>query len=133
MPGIADSVESITGWQEELHRHPELSMQETRTGGLIAERLEAFGYAVQRIGGGVVGILTNGPGPTVLFRADIDGLPVRESTGLAYTATDPDGNTVPVMHACGHDLHITAALGAAALLAEGRERWAGTYVALSTR
>ncbi|MDY6054540.1 amidohydrolase [Micrococcus sp.] len=125
-------------WQEEyyrhLHAHPELSMQETETLAEISRRLEGFGYRVQGIGGGVVGVLENGEGPTVLFRADVDGLPVQEQTGLDYASTatrqDRDGLTQPVMHACGHDVHATAALGAAALLAEARQAWSGTYIAL---
>lgn len=135
---VLNGLGSLTSWQEELylhlHQNPELSMQETETVAEITRRLESFGYDVQQIGGGVVGVLTNGAGPTVLFRADIDGLPVQESTGLPYastrTATDPQGNAVPVMHACGHDLHIVAGLGAAALLAEHRDAWVGTYIAL---
>lgn len=135
---VLDGVGAITGWQEELylhlHRNPELSMQETETAAEISRRLTSFGYDVQQIGGGVVGVLENGDGPTVLFRADIDGLPVAEATGLPYastrTAVDAQGNTVPVMHACGHDLHIVAGLGAASLLAEHRDVWSGTYVAL---
>ncbi|GMA18731.1 amidohydrolase [Arsenicicoccus piscis] len=128
----------ITDWQEELyrqlHRNPELSMQESETVAEIARRLTAFGYDVTEIGGGVVGVLHNGDGPTVLFRADIDALPVKEATGLPYastkTAVDAEGSTVPVMHACGHDMHVAAALGAAALLAEHRDAWSGTYEAL---
>lgn len=135
---VLDGLAGITPWQEELyvhlHRNPELSMQETETAAEIARRLESYGYAVQHIGGGVVGVLENGDGPTVLYRADIDGLPVKEATGLDYastkTATDAEGNTVPVMHACGHDAHIVAGLGAAALLADNRGEWSGTYIAL---
>lgn len=89
---------------------------------------------MQEIGGGLVGVLRNGPGPTVLFRADIDALPVTEATGLDYastvTTTAADGSTVGVMHACGHDSHIACALGAAALLAGNPDTWSGTYVAL---
>jgi len=135
---VLNGLEPLTSWQEELyvhlHQNPELSMQETETVAEITRRLESYGYDVQQIGGGVVGVLTNGAGPTVLFRADIDGLPVQEATGLPYastrTATDPQGNAVPVMHACGHDLHVVAGLGAAALLAQHRDAWAGTYIAL---
>lgn len=135
---VLEGLDAITGWQEELyvqlHRHPELPMQEAATAAEITRRLESFGYDVQQIGGGVVGLLRNGPGPAVLFRADIDALPVQESTGLPYastrTMTDREGVTTPVMHACGHDMHITAALGAAALLAGARDDWSGTYVAL---
>jgi amidohydrolase len=116
---------------KDLHRNPELSMQEQRTSAKAAERLRAEGYAVATGVGrtGVVGILDNGPGPTVMLRADMDALPIREQTGLEYASTatgvDPDGQPVPVMHACGHDMHVTCLAGAAALLARNRERWAG--------
>lgn len=135
---VLQGLDQINGWQEELyihlHQHPELSMQETGTTAEITRRLTSFGYHVQQIGGGVVGVLTNGAGPTVLFRADIDALPVQEATGLPYASTrtqvDRDGVTQPVMHACGHDFHITAGVGAAALLAANQDAWSGTYVAL---
>ncbi|MCD6639901.1 MAG: amidohydrolase [Nocardioides sp.] len=120
---------SVSQWQEELykhlHEHPELSMEETETAAEIARRLEAMGYDVQHVGGGVVGVLGNGDGPSVLFRADIDALPVAEATGLPYSSKVED-----VMHACGHDAHIVCALGAAQALAESRDLWAGTYIAL---
>src|SRR5919202_449838 len=102
----------------DIHAHPELSMQETRTTGVAADRLRATGYDVTTGVGktGVVGLLRNGDGPTVMLRADMDALPVKEATGLPYaskvTATDRDGKTVPVMHACGHDMHVTCLLGA---------------------
>lgn len=135
---VLTGLDAIADDQEELykhvHSHPELSFQETETVAEITRRLESYGYDVRAIGGGVVGTLANGDGPTVLFRADIDALPVKEDTGLDYastrTVTDDDGRTVPVMHACGHDVHIVAGLGAAQLLAEGKEHWHGTYVAL---
>lgn len=116
-----------------LHRHPELSMQEHKTAALIEERLRDLTWAAFRCGGtGVVGVLENGPGPVVAFRADTDALPIAEATGLDYASTDtgqlPDGTTVPVMHACGHDTHVTAALGAARLLADRRDQWSGTVV-----
>ncbi|MDY5131608.1 M20/M25/M40 family metallo-hydrolase, partial [Actinotignum timonense] len=138
MINIKEAVDSFTSWQEELyvhlHQHPELSMQEKETCDTIDAELTRLGYATQRIGGGVVGVLENGEGPAVLFRADIDGLPVKEATGLEYastqTRTDADGNEVPAMHACGHDFHISCALGAARIFAENREAWAGTYIAL---
>src|SRR3954447_5661975 len=127
-------------WQEDLyrdvHQHPELSHQEERTAGLVAERLRGAGYEVHDgIGGtGVVGVLRNGGGPAVLLRADMDALPVQEATGLPYasevTGSDADGNPVPVMHACGHDVHVTCLAGAAQLLADGREHWSGTLIAL---
>lgn len=138
----ADLLQTLDGhqsWQEELyihlHQNPELSFQETETAAEITRRLESFGFEeILQIGGGVVGILRNGEGPTVLYRADIDALPVKEDTGLEYASTktqvDLDGNTVPVMHACGHDMHIVAGLGAARVLADHRDAWSGTYVAL---
>src|SRR5882757_480644 len=98
---------------KDVHSHPELSMQETRTAGLAADRLRAAGYEVTTSVGktGVVGLLRNGEGPTVMLRADMDALPVEEATGLPYgskvTAKDSGGKSVPVMHACGHDMHVT--------------------------
>lgn len=115
----------------DLHTHPELSFQETRTASIIAERLRSWGYQVSTgVGGtGVVGILENGPGPTALLRADMDGLPLLEKTGLDYAssvrATDRLGNDVPVMHGCGHDVHVTCLLGAASRLATERGAYAG--------
>ncbi|NKY49754.1 amidohydrolase [Nocardia vermiculata] len=133
-------LERIRGWQEDfyrdLHRHPELSHEEHRTGGLVAGRLREFGYEVREgVGGtGVVGVLRNGDGAGVLLRADMDALPVREQTGLDYASEvvspDESGNDVPVMHACGHDAHVTCLLGAAQLLAEHTDRWNGTLVVL---
>jgi amidohydrolase len=120
----------------DVHEHPELSMQEHRTAGKAAERLEAAGFEVTRgVGGtGVVGVLANGDGRTVMLRADMDALPVREATGLPYastlTATDAAGNEVPVMHACGHDMHVTWLAGATALLAGARDAWHGTVLAV---
>src|SRR5438270_12890270 len=106
----------------DLHAHPELSNSETRTAGVIAGRLTELGVEVTTgVGGnGVVGMVRNGDGPTVLLRADFDALPVTEQTGLPYASTatgvDQDGNTVGVMHACGHDMHVTCLLGALDLL-----------------
>ena len=120
----------------DLHRHPELSFAEHRTAGIVAEALRGLGYEVtEGIGGtGVVGVLRSGPGPSILLRADMDALPVEEQTGLDYAstarATDRDGNDVPVMHACGHDSHVTCLLGAAERLAETRDEWRGTVTAL---
>lgn len=118
----------------DLHENPELSTHEEKTSAKVAEKLRAAGYEVtSHVGGfGVVGVLRNGKGPTVLLRADMDALPVLEKTGLPYaskvTAKDDAGNAVPVMHACGHDVHMTSLVGAAALLAESRKRWRGTLV-----
>jgi len=127
-------------WQEgiykDIHANPELSFQETKTATLVASKLKEFGYeVVEGIGRtGVVGILSNGEGQTVLARADMDALPVRENTGLSYastrTAVDDAGNTVGVAHACGHDVHVTCLLGAAELLAQAQPSWGGTYIAL---
>ncbi|OMB92967.1 amidohydrolase [Mycobacterium sp. NS-7484] len=137
---VLGGLDRIRSWQEslyrDLHEHPELSHRESETAAKVVERLRQFGYQVHDgIGGtGVVGILANGSGATVLLRADMDALPVQEATGLEYASTvrvtDRQGNEVPVMHACGHDVHVTALLGAAQLLAEGREHWQGTLVVL---
>src|SRR3954454_5655344 len=117
----------------DMHAHPELSLQETRTAGIAAERLRAAGYDVTTGVGktGVVGILRNGDGPTIMLRADMDALPVREATGLPYASnvtTDQNGKSVPVMHACGHDMHVTWLIGAATLLAKTRNDWRGTLM-----
>ncbi len=120
----------------DLHAHPELSFQESRTAGIVAERLTALGYQIHTgIGGtGVVGVLENGVGPTVLLRADMDALPVAEQTGLAYASTvravDRLGNDVPVMHACGHDVHVTCLLGAAAHFAAHPDEVTGKLIVL---
>ncbi|UXA12511.1 amidohydrolase [Mycobacterium sp. SMC-8] len=137
---VLQGLAGIRGWQEDcyrdLHRHPELSHQEHRTAQRVSEALNAAGYHVHDgVGGtGVVGTLGNGSGPTVLLRADMDALPVLEETRLPYASTvssrDDHGHEVPVMHACGHDVHVAALLGAARLLAEGRAHWQGTVVAL---
>jgi amidohydrolase len=121
---------------EDVHAHPELSMQETRTAGLAAERLRAAGYDVTEGVGktGVVGLLRNGDGPTVMLRADMDALPIEEATDLPYAskvkAKDRDGNTVPVGHMCGHDMHVAWLTGATTLLAQAREAWHGTLMAI---
>src|SRR5689334_22508980 len=120
----------------DVHAHPELSMQETRTAGIAAARLRDAGYDVTAGIGktGVVGILRNGDGPTVMLRADMDALPVQEATGLPYaskvTTTDRDGKTVPVMHACGHDMHVAWLVGATTMLAQTRDHWHGTVMAV---
>ncbi|VEI13052.1 amidohydrolase [Trueperella bialowiezensis] len=132
------NIEGFKDWQEDLyihlHKTPELSMQETNTLKRIGEELAAIGYDTVEVGGGVVGILENGEGPTVLFRADFDGLPVKEDTGVDYASTakqvDRDGVEQPVMHACGHDMHVSCALGAAKILADNKDAWSGTYLAL---
>jgi amidohydrolase len=143
MSPIADvlaALQATSRWQErvykQLHAHPELSFQEAETAALAASKLKELGYEVlEGIGRtGVVGILRNGDGPTVLARADMDALPVKENTGLPYastvTAADDAGEIVSVAHACGHDAHVTCLLGAAELLANARRLWGGTFIAL---
>lgn len=125
---------SLDALYVDLHKNPELSLQEKETAAKLAERLRALGFEVTTgVGGhGVVGVLRNGRGPTVLLRTDMDALPVKEETGLPYastaTALNPAGETVPVMHACGHDLHMAAWTGAATLLARAKRGWRGTLV-----
>ena len=119
---------------EDLHRNPELSYHEEKTAATIAEQLRKLGFAVTTgVGGtGVVGILKNGAGPTVMIRAELDALPVPEKTGLTYashvTTHDDRGVEVPVMHACGHDLHMSIGIGTATLLAQNKNRWHGTFI-----
>jgi amidohydrolase len=121
---------------KDVHSHPELSMQETRTAGLAAKRLRAVGYEVTTGVGktGVVGLLRNGDGPIVMLRADMDALPVEEATDLPYASTvkvtDREGRTVPVSHMCGHDMHVTWLAGATKLLAEAPTAWRGTLMAV---
>ncbi|MEV5200583.1 amidohydrolase [Streptomyces sp. NPDC053720] len=134
--GLPDRLPGLCAVYEDLHAHPELSFQEFRTARVVADRLREQGWEVtEGVGGtGVVGVLSNGAGPVVLLRADMDGLPVKEATGLPYasheTAVDDEGNEVPVMHACGHDMHVTCLLGATAQLAAARAKWRGTVVAV---
>jgi hippurate hydrolase len=136
LEGLHEVLDDLAALYRDIHSHPELSLQETRTARLAAERLEAAGFDVtEGVGGtGVVGLLENGGGPTVMLRADMDALPVKEATGLPYastvTATDADGNESPVMHACGHDMHVTWLAGASALLAAARHAWQGTLLAV---
>lgn len=118
----------------DLHRTPELSLQEEKTAAKMAARLRDLGFEVtEKIGGhGVVGLLRNGDGPTVMLRTDLDGLPVEEKSGVEYasvaTGVNPDGETVPVMHACGHDVHMTSWIGAATMLAGAKDSWSGTLM-----
>lgn len=134
LAGLGKLLPDLEAVYKDIHSHPELSMQETRTAGIAAERLRAAGYEVTTGVGntGVVSLLGNGDGPTIMLRADMDALPVKEATGLPYassaTATDPEGKTVPVMHACGHDMHVTWLIGAATLFAQARHAWRGTLM-----
>lgn len=128
---VLTRLPEVRTWQEplyrDLHQNPELSHQEKRTAGVVAERLRRSGLTVHEgVGGtGVVGVLGNGVGPRVLMRADMDALPVTEATGLPYSSTH-DG----VMHACGHDVHVTCLLGAAELFAQAPDHWRGTMIAV---
>ncbi|WP_425861082.1 amidohydrolase [Arthrobacter sp. TWP1-1] len=126
LAALDPAMDWLTETYKQLHRNPELSFQEHASSRLVSDQLKSFGYAVQHIGGtGMVGVLVNGEGPTVMSRADMDALPVTEATGLPYSS-EVDG----VMHACGHDVHVTALLGAARLMAERHDAWSGTYIAL---
>jgi amidohydrolase len=131
LDSILADLESV---YKDLHTHPELSMQENRTAQIAADRLRAAGYEVTTGVGktGVVGLLRNGDGPTIMLRADMDALPVKEATGLPYasniTATDSEGKTVPVMHACGHDMHVAWLIGASTLFARTPHAWRGTLM-----
>jgi amidohydrolase len=117
-----------------FHAHPELSLQEEQTAARLAKELTAAGFAVtEKVGGyGVVGVMKNGQGPTVLVRADMDGLPIEEKTGLPYASQvrtrDRDGREVSVMHSCGHDVNMTCLVGTARVLVALKERWQGTLV-----
>jgi len=119
----------------DFHKNPELSFLETRTAAVMAKELRAIGGidVTEKVGGtGVVGVMRNGDGPVLLMRADMDGLPLKEDSDLPYAATttqvDRDGVVKPVMHACGHDVHITALLGAARQLVRRKDQWKGTIV-----
>jgi hippurate hydrolase len=130
------STVSIEDLYRDLHAHPELSFQEHRTAAIAAERMRASGLEVtEGVGGtGVVAVLENGPGKTVWLRADMDGLPVEEKTGLDYASTvraiGPDGTETAVMHACGHDIHVAWLVGAIERLVAIRSEWSGTIVAV---
>ncbi|WP_185021647.1 amidohydrolase [Curtobacterium sp. PhB130] len=122
---------------QDLHAHPELGFQEHRTAGVITAKLHELGGidVTEGVGGtGVVGVLTNGDGPVIWLRADMDGLPVEERTGLPYASehrgTDETGTDVPTMHACGHDIHVTWLLGTLERLLATRDAWSGTVVAV---
>jgi amidohydrolase len=139
---IDAEIPSLVTTYKQLHAAPELSMQEKNTSALVAARLRELGYDVTYPVGqytepgmtcyGVVAIMKNGNGPTVLVRSDMDALPVQEQTGLAYAssvrAKSPSGDDVPVMHACGHDIHMTTLLGTAKMLAALKSQWHGTVM-----
>ena len=118
----------------DLHEHPELSFEEVKTAAKLAVRMRALGFEVTEGVGktGIVAVMRNGDGPTVMLRADMDGLPVTEQTGLPYAskqvAVPASGVETGVMHACGHDTHMTAWIGTAQLLAARKDQWSGTLV-----
>jgi metal-dependent amidase/aminoacylase/carboxypeptidase family protein len=128
-----DPFESI---YKDLHQSPEISCRESQTAKIAAKNLKKLKYQVrENIGGhGLVGILDNGPGPTILLRAEMDALPVLEKTGLPYaikvTMKDDDGEAKPVMHACGHDMHMACLMAAAKLLHTARGKWRGRLLCL---
>jgi amidohydrolase len=131
---VAAEFTSLNALYLDLHTHPELSLMEERTAAVVARELRAAGFeTVEHFGGtGVVGVLKNGPGPTLLIRTDLDALPVKEETGVPYASTarvkDLTGAEVPAMHACGHDIHMTVFTGTARVLSAMKERWSGTLV-----
>jgi hippurate hydrolase len=134
LPGLDAIYPQLEALYVDLHKNPELSTREQRTSTRLADELKKLGYEVTTgVGGtGVVGVLRNGKGPTVLLRTEMDALPMEEKTGLPYasaaTGVNAAGQTVPVMHACGHDVHMSAWTGAAALLARTKDRWRGTVL-----
>ncbi|UYO73234.1 amidohydrolase [Halomonas qinghailakensis] len=131
---LAATIEDVKALYRQLHQHPELPFQEHNTSAQLAQSLESLGYHVTRnVGGtGVVALLKNGEGPTVMLRGDMDALPIKEETGLAFasqvTAVTENGAEVPLMHACGHDLHSSCIVGTAAVMAGLKEHWSGTLM-----
>jgi hippurate hydrolase len=134
LASLATLLPELEAVYKDIHAHPELSMHETRTAQIAADHLKAIGFEVTTGVGktGVVGILRNGDGPTVMLRADMDALPIKEATGLPYastvTGTGADGKTVPVAHSCGHDMHVACLIGATSLFAKSRDSWHGTLM-----
>ena len=120
----------------DLHQHPELSSHETQTAAKLASRLRSLGYDVtESVGGtGFVAVMKNGAGPTIMLRTELDALPVQEKTGLAYAskvvAKDDSGHDVPVMHACGHDVHMASLIGTAEVMAQTKSSWHGTLLVI---
>jgi amidohydrolase len=134
LAGLDAAYPSLDALYRDLHQNPELSLHEEKTAAKLAAKLRALGFDVtEHVGGtGVVGVLRNGKGPTVLVRTELDALPVKEATGLPYASTvtvkDEAGTAIPVMHACGHDVHMTSWVGAATLLASAKDTWRGTLL-----
>src|SRR5689334_17944009 len=139
---LAKQMDSLVATYKHLHENPELSTQERETSALIAGELRKLGYEVTDHFGhyedanltpyGIVAVLRNGAGPTVMVRTDMDALPVLEKTGLPYASKvkvkRADGSDVGVMHACGHDIHMSVFLGTARILSEMKDRWSGTLI-----
>jgi hippurate hydrolase len=136
LAGLSAILPELETLYKDVHAHPELSMQEERTAKIVASHLTGSGFEVTTGVGktGVVGVLKNGDGPTIMLRADMDALPIRETTGLDYAskviATDAQGNSVPVAHSCGHDMHVAWLIGVSTLFARQRDGWRGTLIAL---
>jgi hippurate hydrolase len=134
---LEPEVRSLETLYKHLHANPELSLQELQTSARLAKELKALGFEVtEKVGGtGVVAVMKNGKGPTVLVRTDMDALPVTERTGVPYAskarARDPNGNEVGVMHACGHDVHMTCWVGTARVLAGLKDKWQGTLIMIA--
>jgi hippurate hydrolase len=134
LAGLGSIYPSLDKLYQDLHRTPELSLHEEKTAAKLAAQLRALGFEVtEKVGGtGIVGVLRNGKGPTVLLRTELDALPMDEKTGLSFASAvmtkDDSGATVHVAHACGHDVHMTSWIGAATLLTRAKERWRGTLV-----
>lgn len=133
---VREKLPALVSLYKELHASPELSLHEERSSARMASELRALGYEVtEKVGGyGVVGVLQNGPGRTLLVRCDTDALPVEEKTGLAYASKvklDLDGKQVPAMHACGHDLHMSVWVGVATVLARSKEQWKGKLILIA--
>lgn len=134
MPEVAALEPELEELYRDIHQHPELAFHEVRTADLLATRLRKLGYEVTTgiARTGIVGILRNGPGPVVMLRTELDALPVEEKTGLPFaskvTTVDASGATVPVAHACGHDLHMAAWYGTAKIMATHRDAWHGTLM-----
>src|SRR5574338_1251753 len=131
---IRGDMPQLMALYRDLHANPELSMQEVRTPAKLAAEMRKLGFDVtEKVGRtGVVAVLKNGPGPVLLIRADMDALPVKEQTGLPFASKAmgklPDGTETPVMHACGHDTHVTTWLATARRLAAMKSQWSGTVV-----
>lgn len=137
LDGFAAIYPALSDFYIDLHKTPELSLFEEKTSAKMAARFRRLGFqTTEHVGGfGVVGVLRNGDGPTVLLRADMDALPIKEQTDSPHASTvtmkNSSGEVVPVMHACGHDVHMTALIGAAELLAKSKDRWRGTLILIA--